>query len=636
MCGLAGVLGLPDPGPLVRRMAEALAHRGPDDEGWSELRDAAGAVRGAFGHRRLAIIDPSPAGHQPMASADGRHVVILNGEIYNYRALRAELEREGARFRSGSDTEVLLAGFALRGPAFAARLRGMFAFAVWDRQASQLHLVRDRFGIKPLYVATADGGLLFGSEVRALLASGLLARRLDPDAVSCYLRTGSVPEPLCILEGVRCLPSGAVTPVSLEGERIRVGPSEAYADDWRAPAGEPERDPARAARLVRDALAESVEHHLVSDVPVGVFLSGGMDSSAIVALAAERAGRRLDTFTVVFDDPRLSEAVPARAVAERFDTRHHEISLTAGDFRDALPAAFAAMDQPSMDGLNTYVVSRGVRERGVKVVLSGLGGDELFAGYPSFRRALRLSRLSPLIAPVRGLARRFARGVGGARAGKLELLLRPSSPARAAYEASRTLFTDEQIRRLGSRLTETPAEAPPPGLSLLQQVSWHELRGYMRDTLLKDSDVFSMAHGLELRVPFVDTAVLAASLAVHDDLKLAPGLNKPLLLSAVREKLPPLAWDRPKRGFTLPFEDWMRGPLRAELDAAFRGDRLASFLGEPRAALEVWKAFLARRPGTTWSRPWALYTLARWVQDAGAGAGTAARPEERLASVASP
>ena len=613
MCGIAGAFG-PRAAERSRALSEALRHRGPDDAGCSAFLAADGGELAAFDHRRLAIIDLSPAGHQPMSLDGGRLTIVFNGEIYNYRELRDELAREGARFRSGSDTEVILAGWARHGAPFLAKLRGMFALALWDAEARRGWLARDPFGIKPMYWTEQGGALLFASETRALLASGLVPRRLSRPAVASYLATGSVSEPLTIVDGIRMLPAGTCAEVRMEGGRATLGVPTAYGPPPLQPQPDTIADPAVAARRVREALRDSVAHHLIADVPVGLFLSGGIDSSAVVALASEVSSGAVSTFTIVFDEQEFSEETQAAAVARRFRTDHHAIPMRGADLLASLPAAFSAMDQPSLDGLNTYAVSEAVRRTGLKVVLSGLGGDELFAGYPSFRRAASLGGLWGLSSPVRGALHGLARRGRGTRAEKLAMMLRGPSPAYAAYHASRALFGERAVERLCGLAPADTLPPPPEGLSLLQQVSWYETSGYMRNTLLRDSDVFSMAHALELRVPFVDRGVADASFACADALKLRKGVSKPLLLSAVEDLLPREVWDRPKRGFTLPFAPWMQGPLAPAIDAELRVERLARVGLGVAEVREVWDAFRGGA-GVSWSRPWAIYTLARWARE---------------------
>jgi len=594
-------------------MTEALAHRGPDDAGLSPLHTEVGGTAGAFGHRRLSILDLSSAGHQPMCTPDGRFTLAYNGEIYNFRELRQALERTGVRFSSQSDTEVLLLGWAAEGVAFLERVRGMFAFSIWDRSTGTGWLGRDPFGIKPLYLAEVGGEVLFASEVRAVLASGRVRRRLCTDAVADYLSTGSVADPLTLIEGVRAVGAGTVVSVSMVDGGFRTGPPVRFGTPPHFVGGALDGDAASAARLVRDALSQSVTEHLVSDVPLAFFLSGGIDSSVVVALASEASATSLDTFTVTFAEAGFDEAAPAAAVARRFGTRHHEVPLSGSDLLNALPDAFAAMDQPSMDGINTFVVSRAVRDQGIKVVLSGLGGDEFFAGYPSFQRAAAVARMWGLPASLRAGVSRAAGAWPGVRGAKAALLFGEETPARGAYRASRALFPDAQVRAMIGRSPTDSTPRPPPGLSLLQQVTWYEASGYMRNTLLRDSDVFSMAHGLELRVPLVSTQVAAAAARVDDALKLTRGRSKPLLLSAVHDLLPRATWDRPKQGFTLPFAVFMREALRPIVQTGLSDRHLGRVGMNPTEARRVWADFQGGRVG--WSRPWALYTLLRWAEE---------------------
>lgn len=625
MCGIAGALGRVPPA-AVTSMMDAIRHRGPDDHGLLSVCDARGIAAGALGHRRLAILDLTAAGHQPMLAHDGALSMVFNGEIYNYAALRQSLLDAGARFRGTGDSEVLLEGWAKEGPAFLARMRGMYAFVIWEERSGSGWLVRDPLGIKPLYVAEADGAVLFASELRALLASGMVERRLDRKAVAAYLAYGSVPEPLTLVASVRALPAGTVTRIHLraDGGAMLEDPVEFAGDLFELPANL-EDDPVVAAMRIREVLRESVRLHMVSDVPVGLFLSGGIDSSAVVALASEVASEPLTTFTVTFDEAGFSEAGPARIVASRFGTRHQEIPLSGERLLQALPHAFAAMDQPSMDGLNTYVVSGAVREHGLKVVLSGLGGDEMFAGYPSFSRARALTRLWPSSRMARRALSAAIELGGGVRAQKLALMLSQPSPATAAYRGSRALFGDRHVHALVGCSPPGDVASPPHG-STLQQVTWLEATGYMRNTLLRDSDVFSMAHGLELRVPFVDVEVVKAVNAISDRVKSLGRVTKPLLVSALSDLLPAAVWDRPKQGFTLPFAIWLRGALRDAVHAELSGPGVASVGLDPLAVKEIWNGFVSGG-AIGWSRPWALYTLVRWAHAHGLTmAGEACRP----------
>jgi asparagine synthase (glutamine-hydrolysing) len=610
MCGIAAAIGVRDPERVVAAMSRAIAHRGPDDHGTCRLGGRDHATLGAVAHRRLSILDLTAAGHQPMVSSNARYTLAFNGEIYNFRALRSELVRDGAVFSSDGDTAVLLEGWARHGSAFMHRLDGMFAFALWDASDEALYLGRDAFGIKPLYVARVGRGLLVSSEVHGMLASGLVRPVIDRTALTGFLTFGSVPEPDTIIAGVRMVRAGTV--MRFDASDATIVQTEAV--PLLAANDEPVRDRVRATTLVRQALERSIDRHLVSDVPVSVFLSGGIDSSIIAALAAQRAPATLEGFTVTFGKSRFDESAVARVVARRHGIRHHEIPLGDADLFAALPRAFECMDQPTLDGINTYVVSEAVRAHGTKVVLSGLGGDELFAGYPSFRRARTLARYARVPARARFAAARVAARVGGVRGEKMALGLRHSAPADAAYVASRTLFGPHQVCDL-SGACAAPGENAPRDLTLLQQASWRELTGYMRDTLLRDSDVFSMAHGLELRVPFLDREVVSAAFQVADRLKLSRRMAKPVLVDAARDLLPDEVWNRPKQGFVLPFADWMRGRLAPDV-AATLGDapRLRALGLRPADVWSVWCRFRKGQAGVSWSRPWAIYALARWAE----------------------
>ncbi|MFL6210385.1 MAG: asparagine synthase (glutamine-hydrolyzing) [Pyrinomonadaceae bacterium] len=632
MCGIAGIIGnqAPNAAACLASMSEALVHRGPDDAGVSVWPADGRSAYTAFAHRRLAIIDLSKAGHQPMSTSDGRFSIIFNGEIYNYRTLRRELEQEGVRFTSDTDTEVLLQLYARRGVSCLKRLRGMFAFAIRDDESAEVFIARDHLGIKPLYYYHTGSLFIFASELRALLASGLVPRRLDQAALTSYLATGSVTAPSTIIKDIRSLPPGHYsTIVPLSGGSLKVQEI-SYTADWLAKAGAPvELDRDDAVEALRDALLESVRVHLVSDVPLGAFLSGGIDSSAIVALMSRVTGERPKTFSVIFADKKFSEAVPARFVAEKFGTEHHEIHLSEERLFGLLPAALAAEDQPTMDGINTFVVSQAVRAAGITVVLSGLGGDELFAGYPTFRRTLRSQSAArlPLFlrAPVSSFGRRFwSRSV---QQRKFWDLLASDGQAAGVCAVSRQLLSFEDISTLLSGGVKPPHafKTNPEGLNAellgadtINAVSVCELRGYMANTLLRDTDFMSMAHSLEVRVPFVDAEIVHFVLGLPGTWKLNGGRQKPLLQDALKDLLPLEVMNRPKMGFMLPFQNWMQSRLRDELDDSFADEKRFESIGlRPGAVREIWRRFLRAPQQIGWSRPWALYVLGHWCAQHG-------------------
>ncbi len=593
MCGIAGFARRATATDLchpLERMHQAIGHRGPDDRGvW---RSPGGHA--LYAHTRLSILDPSSAGHQPMQIEDGRYTITYNGEIFNFAALRESLLTSGVVFRSNSDTEVLLRLYQRHGPSFVERLRGMFAFAIWDDHERTCFLARDRFGIKPLYYHESGGVLTFASEVRALLASGMIPSTLDPQGVFEYFRTGSVPEPLSLIKGVRALEAGHhMTWRDGDASLVRYW-------DVQFPDDDPVGDPVAATRA---ALIDSVRHHFVSDVPVGVFLSGGMDSTAIVALATQTQPARLRTFSLTFPGSELDEGPDARRSAAHFGTDHHEWAVDATTARALVGDFMAAADQPSIDGFNTFTVSRLASQQGTKVVLSGLGGDELFGGYPSFREVPRLAKWghrARLAGPIGSAAAWIAGEVGGARLRRAHDLLMPTADLENAYSVFRGIYTrgealaltehyaggsDAVVAHMSSGASSDPT--PEDTISRL------ELTRYMRNQLLRDTDVMSMAWGVELRVPFLDSQLFATLSRIPAGQRLQPG--KRLLALAVPE-VPEWVAKRPKRGFMFPMQQWFENDWAGEF-----GD-----LDKSVAARMV--------PMDTWYRKWSVLAFEQWLQ----------------------
>lgn len=556
MCGIAGAIGT----GLASEKLEAvlcgferdLRHRGPDDRGVFVSRDgSAGLV-----NTRLAVLDLSPAGHQPMRSADGRYTIVFNGEIYNFEALRAELEADGETFRSHGDTEVVLRMFMRYGAECVREFEGMFSIAIWDEVERSSFLARDPLGIKPLYYCEAGGSLVFASELRALIRSGLVARELSGEAVSAYLLFGAVPEPLTLIHGVRALPAGHHL-VWREG-RSRLSKY------WDMQFGQDKFTREEAADCVRVALVDSVKRHLISDVPLGIFLSGGLDSTALVALAAKQTGRELRTFCISFDDAAYNEGDVAARTAKHFGTRHCDWRLGGNEARALLEQFMQQSDQPSIDGFNTFCVAKLAHDQGLKVVLSGLGGDELFGGYQSFQMVPRMvrARLATPVALLRHAAgSRFLRHLASPRMGRLAHFLGEPPITSTAYWAMRGIFTPAEVDlllpRYGCRRNSEKAALVlhvPPQPTLEDEVSYLEITRYMRNQLLRDSDVMSMAWSLELRVPLVDSRVIEAVQTIPAGIRLTRG--KRILLDAIPE-IPPWVHERPKQGFIFPFENWM-------------------------------------------------------------------------------
>ncbi|HET7113862.1 MAG TPA: asparagine synthase (glutamine-hydrolyzing) [Pyrinomonadaceae bacterium] len=615
MCSISGIFSTVDPAShaeAVERMNAALTHRGPDDQGTIICGNV------CLGNTRLAVIDTSHAGHQPMNDPETGNWITYNGETYNFKQLRAELDSDSQPWRSSSDTEVVLRAYRRWGVDAFRRLRGMFALGLWDEGKRALLLARDPLGIKPLYYYRTEQLLVFASEVRALLASGLVPRKLSSDGLDSYLATGSVEAPLTIVDGVRQLLPGQYLQVQADSEgRLDVTIRD-FASSKRAT--DVSRSRAEAVARLRSELEESVRLHLVSDVPLGVFLSGGIDSSAMVALTSRITGEPPRTFSVVFDEPGYTEAPHARTVAAKFRTDHCETRLNEDQLLEMLPHALASLDQPTMDGINTFVVSKAVKNAGVTVALSGLGGDELFAGYPSFKRALQVNATSPLtkrfLCTVSGFGR-FALNGSTQRNKFWQLAASDCAPADV-YRITRQLFSPDHVRRLTHR--EPPAHRPciDSPTDIVNQISELELRGYMTNTLLRDTDAMSMAHSLEVRVPLVDVKVVEFALSLPGKWKLGNGTNgvaKPLLADALADLLPRDLLARPKMGFTLPFEKWMQGRLRMELASVLEGGEQFRAAGlAPDGVREAWRKFLQKPRAIGWSRPWSLYVLARWCE----------------------
>jgi asparagine synthase (glutamine-hydrolysing) len=629
VCGIVGIVArnaslAPE---ILERATLSLAHRGPDDSGTIILRSASPEqLEVGLGNRRLAILDLSPLGHQPMKDEVTGNWIVFNGEIYNFQDVRRKLEREGIRFGGHSDTEVLLKAYGRWGEHCLTELRGMFAFGIWDARHQRLFLARDPMGIKPLYYFESSQNFVFASEVRTLLGTGFLTRRLNCAGLLNYLSFGSIYDPNTIVDGVNALPPGSY----LLWQRGK----SSIVRYWDVIGGTD--DSANAALKNRDGfrdelralLDESLRLQLVSDVPVGVFLSGGIDSSSLVALLSQYC--RPNTFSLIFREPDYNEAKYSRLVAKTFSTEHQELSVAQGDVLDAIPSALQAMDQPTIDGINTFFISRQTRAAGIKVALSGLGGDEVFGGYSSFEVVPKMERLASLLHFVPSFVRWAMAGAVSVLAPvseqnrKVAALIRDSKRVMHPYFLSRMLFLPEitdalvnEIPKDASSRAESPLRTSldrAAELDVLNRVSYLESRNYMLNTLLRDTDVMSMAHGLETRVPLIDHVLARRVLAVPGSWKVGGSTPKPLLVTALQGLLPAEIVNRRKRGFTLPFEHWLKDELRAEVESGILRiglGPLASIL-EPETAKHIWNGFLEGK--ISWSRPWALFVLQRWCE----------------------
>jgi asparagine synthase (glutamine-hydrolysing) len=625
MCGIVGVAtrrGREEAIVAVQRGLQSLGHRGPDDEGWALIKDGSEGQGGAgwtvcFGHRRLSILDPTPAGHQPMQDAAKGDWITYNGEVFNHQHLRETLVTQGVRFDSRTDTEVVLKSFGREGGRALRTWHGMFAFGFWEAAAERLSLVRDRLGIKPLYYYQSEERFVFGSEVRALLATGLVPRRLSGRAVEQFLAYGSVEAPLTIVEGIQAV---------LPGQQVEFVRGVVRAESYWKPMphrGE-QAAPADASLVeeVQDLALEAVRLWRVSDVPISLFLSGGIDSGALLSLLRQSSDEPIHSFCLRFEGEGTDEGVVAETVARHYGAVHRTVTRTEEEARTRLKRAVAALDQPSIDGINTWFLSEAVSEAGFKVALSGLGGDEGFLGYGFFqtlRRDERWRRLGEMVPGVirEVLAALLVRLPLG-RTAKLEALLRGETAGVPTVRLHRQLFTPTQRRHLrgqeGSRpeainwiddLATGWGETDPINLA-----SAIEMSGYLPNTLLRDTDTMSMAHGLEVRVPFLDHRLIERLLELPGRVKLRTGSAKWLLVAAAGD-LPEIVTQRRKQGFELPFDRWLRGALREEMVETLASKTWEGWL-DRRAVNQVWEGFLAQR--LSWSRVWALYVLREWIE----------------------
>lgn len=640
MCGIWGSVGTESEVSIQTAWQGlcALTDRGPDD--WGLYTDVTGKITDendiaaidctiALGNRRLSILDLSAAGNQPM-TVDGRYWLVYNGEVYNYRELRRDLREKGYAFDSDSDTEVVLRAYQEYGSDCVERFRGMFAFAIWDTATDRLFAARDRFGIKPFYYDVTGDGIAFASEVTSLLDAGVTTAEVDPVAVDGFLALGSVPAPRTIVRDVRSLPPGSTLEYDRMSDENEV--RRYWKPTFDASGSDEARDSADSddndlPQRVRELLEESVKLRMRSDVPVGAFLSGGLDSSAIVAAmeALRESSEPLHTFSIDFDDTEHSEGEFAREVAEHLGTEHHAQTVTAADVREKLLDIVAQMDQPTVDGINTFFVSQLAAQSDVSVALSGLGSDELFYGYPTFRRVPQLTRAMNAVDYLpSGFRAALATTLDVAddilpmsHAHTIADMLRSSGSFGPAYVASRGLFTRRQRERLTrseavtdwgetveAEVTDAIAER-----DLGDVVSFAELTWYMHNQLLRDTDTMSMAHSLEVRVPFLDAEFASTVASVTPDTKREG--EKELLKDAVSDMIPSTVLTREKTGFTFPFDEWLSEELTPVVDDAL-SDSLLSATPVDGDNVE-WVRQEYEKGNLHWSRLWALVVLSLWI-----------------------
>jgi asparagine synthase (glutamine-hydrolysing) len=615
MCGINGILHKVNTktssAELVAKMNDKLRHRGPDDAGIYTDDNI------SLGHQRLAIIDLSSDGHQPYTAQD--YVIVYNGELYNYKEIRAQLKEYP--FKTKTDTEVILAAYITWGEKCLDLFNGMFAFAIWNKNNEELFIARDRVGIKPLYYSEQETCFIFSSEIRALLASNEVPRKLNKEVLPEYLQYQTVHAPNTIIENVNVLLPGHCITISKRETRSRVYWNPATKIDG-AVAEKPE---STIHSDISDNLRKAVERRMIADVPYGAFLSGGIDSSLIVGLMSEVATNPVDTFSITFDESEFTEAKYSNLVAKHFGTNHHEIELKPNDFIEELPNALKSMDHPGGDGPNSYIVSKVTKNAGITMALSGLGGDELFGGYSIFKQTYDLnakSYLNRIPRNIRGIAGNLFSGLKGGVAGqKIEeiLSLKSITPA-SIYPTYRKSLSNKQVNLLiGDKRAEKISlladisDTNDLDIPTLSKVSLYEMHSYMQNTLLRDTDQMSMASALEVRVPFLDHELIEYVLSVPDKFKY-PVSPKSLLTKSLKGLVPEEVINRPKMGFVLPWKDWLKNELRGFCESHISNIEKREIY-EKGSVSKLWNSFMNNDPLATWSRVWHIIVLEEWMKE---------------------
>lgn len=610
MCGISGIIGIPNNHQMIEAMCSAMQHRGPDATGTFVENDV------ALGHVRLSIIDLSNGANQPFNDNDNRYVMVFNGEIYNYEHVRKQIDYN---WRTHSDTEVILAAYIKWGKDCLKYLNGMFAFAIWDKVDKTLFMARDRVGIKPFYYALIDNVLIFGSEIRTLLSTNLIERKIDHLGLYEYLNRIAVKTPRTILKDIFQLLPGHYAEFK-EGKFT----STAY---WNLlkpiqKVNVPENFEIAKIKTL-DLFEQSIKRRMVADVKVGAFLSGGIDSSAVVAAMARNSANPVQTFSIIFDEKEFDESEYARMIAEKYNTNHTEIKLRPEMLIEELPNFFKDMDSPTVDGINTYLVSKLVKQTGIKVVLTGLGGDELFAGYKNFSRWANYKKKQWLYENfITKSALKIVSLFYKNRAIMKILDLQSSGKVGLAefYNNSRSIYLKKELEEL----LDKPKGADDNNwidlksdvfktVPTLSQYSIGEMSNYTLDILIKDTDQMSMAWALEVREPFFDYEFIEYILGVPDAFKYDKETPKHLFVKALGNYIPSEIVYRPKKGFSFPWDYWMRNELKGYCEEAINGLENRK-LFKPDSLKKYWNKFLSNDKTITWSHIWAFVVLENWMK----------------------
>lgn len=605
MCGIAGIISLNKENSsnvsIIKKMTDTMAHRGPDADGFFSDSFV------SFGHRRLSIIDLSANANQPLYDTSGNFVIIFNGEIYNYKEVKAKLPHYN--FTTTSDTEVVLAAYITWGKDALQHLLGMFAFAIYNKNNQEVFVARDRLGVKPVYYYSDANYFIFASELRTVLSSGLIERKVNSQALHGYFSTQSFAAPQTIIQNVYQLKAGnCITITSAAVQQYQ------YWDINKPKKKFEFETKAQTQAQVKKLLEQSVERRLVADVPVAAFLSGGIDSSAIVGIMASYINKP-ETFNIAFEEKEFDESYYAELVAKKFNTNHHKLILKPQDFLDELPYALKAMDIPSGDGVNSYVVSKAIVSKGIKVAMSGVGGDELFAGYPSFLQWHKLNKHKWIWSIPTTL--RNAGSICIPSTSKFsrikKLLQQKNLDINSFYPLVREVMSNESIASLLNQNKNYIEELNVSNnFPLLSQFSIAELIGYTHNTLLKDTDQFSMAQSLEVREPFFDHELIEYVLQIPDIYKF-PNYPKQLLVESLGDLLPPEIVHRKKQGFTFPWKHWLKNELRQFCESNIDSFSKRAFVNE-KFCKQVWQSFLSNESTIRWSEIWIIVVLENWLQ----------------------